>query len=331
MGVRSLASPLRVDLLGRPVPPLRRVGDGRRIYAERRSQGIGENCTDAGGERQETSMARRDGRNAARYWCDPHVRGLSLLHADFTDHEYRPHSHEALVVAVTERGGAIIKSGGCVEAAHPAALFVFNPAEPQSTWMGRSTHWRYRAFYLTRSAIGDLAQDLGIAAVPHFTRAAFDDGDLIEDFLSLHQILDDCRDLFEARQLMVGTFGRLFARHGSGGGHIDAAPEDRAICRRVTDLMRERYAEPLRLEDLAAAAGTTIFQLISLFKRTVGLTPHVYLTQVRLSMACHHLRRGMPIADAATATGFYDQSALTNHFRRSYGISPMQFAAAVRD
>jgi AraC-like DNA-binding protein len=301
------------------------------MYGKRRLRRIGKICTDAGCERQESSMARRDGRNAARYWWDPHVRGLSLLHADFTDHEYRPHSHEAFVVAVTERGGAVIKSRGCVAAAHPAALFVFNPAEPQSTWMGRSTRWRYRAFYLTRSAIGDLARDLGITAVPQFTRTALDDAGLIEDFLSLHHSLGDCRDRFEASQLMVGTFGRLFARHGSGGGRIDAAPEDRAICRRVTDLMRERYAEPLRLEDLAVAAGMTIFQLIGLFKRTVGLTPHVYLTQVRLNMACRQLRHGTPIADVASASGFYDQSALTNHFRRSYGITPLQFAAAVRD
>ena len=163
------------------------------------------------------------------------MRGLSLLHADFTSHEYRPHSHEAFVVAVTERGGAIIKSRGCMEVAHPAALFVFNPAEPQSAWMGRSPRWRYRAFYLTRSAIADLARGLGITTVPHFTSNLFNDADLIEDFLSLHRALEDGRDQFQANQLMIGTFGRLFERHGSGGGRIDAAPEDRAICQRVIE------------------------------------------------------------------------------------------------
>ena len=259
------------------------------------------------------------------------MRGLSLLHADFTNHEYRPHSHQAFVVAVTERGGATIKSRGCVEATDPSTLFVFNPAEPQSAWMGRSSRWRYRAFYLTRSAIADLARGLGVAAVPHFTSNRFGDADLIEDFLALHRALDGGRDLLHAEQLMIGTFGRLFARHGSGGGHIDAAPEDRAICERVADLMRARYAEPLRLDDLAGAACMTVFQLIGLFKRTVGLTPHGYLTQVRLNVACRHLRRGMPIADVAAASGFYDQSALTNHFRRSYGITPSQFATAARD
>jgi hypothetical protein len=35
-------------------------------------------------------MARRDHRNIATYWCDTHIPGLSLMHADFTSHDYAP-------------------------------------------------------------------------------------------------------------------------------------------------------------------------------------------------------------------------------------------------
>jgi hypothetical protein len=52
-------------------------------------------------------MPRIDPKNVTHYWCDPHARGLSLLRADFTSHEYKPHTHEELVVAATERGGAV--------------------------------------------------------------------------------------------------------------------------------------------------------------------------------------------------------------------------------
>ena len=92
--------------------------------------------------------------------------------------------------------------------------------------------------------------------------------------------------------------------------------------------MRAEYASNLRLEDLAADVDLTTFQLIGLFKRTVGLTPHAYLTQIRLNMACRHLRRAPVLADVATAVGFYDQSALNKHFKRCYGITPRQFARA---
>jgi AraC-like DNA-binding protein len=92
--------------------------------------------------------------------------------------------------------------------------------------------------------------------------------------------------------------------------------------------MQARYAESLLLDDLAAVAGLTVYQLIGLFKRTTGTTPHAQLTHVRLNAACRHLRLGYPIAEAATAAGFCDQSALTRHFKRCFGMTPMQFARA---
>lgn len=94
--------------------------------------------------------------------------------------------------------------------------------------------------------------------------------------------------------------------------------------------MRERYAENLSLDDLAGSAELTCFQLIGLFKRTVGLTPHAYLVQIRLNAACRLLKRGHSLADSALGAGFCDQAALNKHFRRCYGITPLQFAQAIR-
>jgi AraC-like DNA-binding protein len=208
---------------------------------------------------------------------------------------------------------------------------VFNPAEPHAGWMGWSHRWRYRSFYLTQAAIDPLARELGIEAVPYFTRNMFGDTDLIRAFLTLHQALEDGQDALHGRELLVGTFGRLFQRHGSGTRRMDAAPRDERILRRVIDVMQARYAEDLRLEALASVAGLSEFQLIGLFRRTVGLTPHTYLTQVRLNAACRHLRHGIPPADVAVLCGFYDQAALNRHFKRCYAITPLQFARAARN
>jgi AraC-like DNA-binding protein len=248
--------------------------------------------------------------------------------ADFTTHDYASHTHDAFVVAVTEQGGAEIKSRGVIGSACPSALFVSNPEEPQSSWMGESRRWRYRSLYLTRPAIEAVARGLGVASVPHFTSNLVADTDLIARFLALHRALEVGGDRFAGHELLIGAFGGLFRRHGRGGGRIECAPSDSALARRVTGLIHARFAESLLLEDLAAAAGLTVFQLIGLFKRTVGTTPHVYLTHVRLNAACRHLRLGQPIAAAATAAGFCDQSALTRHFKRCYGMTPLQFARA---
>ncbi|MBP0112391.1 helix-turn-helix transcriptional regulator [Bradyrhizobium vignae] len=62
----------------------------------------------------------------------------------------------------------------------------------------------------------------------------------------------------------------------------------------------------------------------------VGLTPHAYLVHIGLNAACRLLRHGRSLADSAPAAGFCDQAALNKHFRRCYGITPLQFAQAAR-
>ena len=273
-------------------------------------------------------MARIDPYNSTQYWWDRHLTGLSLMHADFTTHEYPLHTHSALVIAVTEQGGSIVRSRGELQDATPSTLFVFNPEEPHGGWMGRSERWQYRSLYLTRPALDRLAAELDIEAVPYFTRNTFVDRDLIDAFLAMHRALEHGRDIFEERELLVGGFGTLFQRHGSGRVRIERGARDVAIFRRVKARMQEEYGRELKLEDLAADVRLTTFQLIGLFKRVTGLTPHAYLTQIRLGMACRRLRHPQALAEVAAAVGFYDQSALNKHFKRCYGITPLQFARA---
>jgi AraC-like DNA-binding protein len=138
------------------------------------------------------------------------------------------------------------------------------------------------------------------------------------------------RDVFRKRELLVATFGELFERHGSGHRCVGMAPRDRVLVGKVMARIRDDCAADLRLKTLAGEAGLSPFQLIGLFKRTVGLTPHACLTQVRLGEACRQLRQSALPADVAAAVGFYDQSALNKHFKRCYGITPLQFARAAQ-
>ena len=62
------------------------------------------------------------------------------------------------------------------------------------------------------------------------------------------------------------------------------------------------------------------------FRAATGLSPYAYLIQLRVMRAGDLLRRGVPIAAAAVATGFVDQSHLTRTFKRYMGLPPGGFA-----
>lgn len=273
-------------------------------------------------------MARIDPRNTARYWNDPQVAGLSYLHADFTTHTYAPHAHDGFVIAVTETGGSEFHSRGQTAEATQATLLVFNPDEPHSGRMGRSTRWRYRSLYLETPAAAALMGSLGLAGSVGFTRNVLHDPDLIAGFLDLHAARDAGRDALEQRERLVESFGALFSKYADGGNRIPVSLSEHGTVGKVIALMRERYAETLTLEQMSAPVGLTPFQLIGLFKRSVGLTPHAQLTQLRLKAATRALRTGATLADAAVGAGFYDQSALNKHFKRCYGITPRQYIRA---
>ncbi|GAB2909404.1 AraC family transcriptional regulator [Rhodococcus aerolatus] len=101
---------------------------------------------------------------------------------------------------------------------------------------------------------------------------------------------------------------------------------------RVAELVHARLAEPLRLADLAEAAGCSTSSLERRVRRVHGLSPTQFVLRARID-AARALLTGTdrPIADIATATGFYDQPAFTRQFARLAGETPGQHRRRARE
>ena len=75
-------------------------------------------------------------------------------------------------------------------------------------------------------------------------------------------------------------------------------------------------------------SGLDRFQVLRSFARATGMTPHAYLVQRRIDLVRRLIASGQPLAQAAVASGFADQSHMTRIFVRKYGISPGAYARA---
>jgi AraC-like DNA-binding protein len=59
------------------------------------------------------------------------------------------------------------------------------------------------------------------------------------------------------------------------------------------------------------------------------MTPHAYVTQVRVRRAKSLLREGLPIAMVAAEAGFYDQAHLTRQFKCIVGVTPGRYVDSI--
>jgi AraC family transcriptional regulator len=89
----------------------------------------------------------------------------------------------------------------------------------------------------------------------------------------------------------------------------------------------ENYQHDISLGDIAASAHLSPYHFARTFKKSLGVTPHQYLVQVRVNSARSLIASGASagsLAEIASAVGFADQSHLTRHFKRVFGKTPRQ-------
>jgi AraC-like DNA-binding protein len=98
---------------------------------------------------------------------------------------------------------------------------------------------------------------------------------------------------------------------------------------RARDVADARYYEPLRVHDLADAAGLSRAHFSREFRRTFGESPHAYLLTRRLERAAALLRStDRSVADICFAVGLQGVGSFTTSFTRMYGVSPTAYRNA---
>jgi AraC-like DNA-binding protein len=274
-------------------------------------------------------MARRDPLNHTRFRTAPDLGDVQLLRAEFQTHRFERHVHDELVIVVTERGAGRYLSRGTREITSTRAMGVFNPGEPHEGGVFDTARgWCYRGIYLGPRVMQRLSEAvLGKEnVVPYVRQNAVADARLASLVRAAHEALDQSTSRLARETCLIDTYAHLTGAHAVALAVPATISPARARVSKALDLMQDRFAENLSVEELARATELSPFHFIRMFRRGLGMPPHGYLTQIRLRHARRALAAGMAPAEAALASGFCDQSHLTKHFKRSYGITPAQYA-----
>lgn len=117
-------------------------------------------------------------------------------------------------------------------------------------------------------------------------------------------------------RLLTGPHGAQLRQIAIGDGHLNRI--GRAIA-----TIRSGFAAPLRVQEIANAAGMSASSLHAQFKAITRMTPLEYQKQLRLQEARRlMLAEGMPAGTAAFQVGYESQSQFTREYGRLFGFPP---------
>ena len=279
-------------------------------------------------QEQATEAMPLAGAETTSFWRDRRFGGMECLSATFLTHEFAPHAHDTFSIGAIESGSQIATIRGAREASGPGDLYLINPGE---THDGAPTAggYRYRMIYPDMALFREILEDVtgrAFQGTPAFGRQILHDPKLAAAFQSAHRTLEEGNGALETSQAMFLVLDAMFRQHGSSI-IVPVDTKERSAVRRARDYLIEQYATDIGLEELAAVAGLSRAHLIRAFRKEFHITPHAFLTDIRVRIARRKLQAGELPAEIALECGFADQAHFTRHFKARTGITPGQYRA----
>jgi AraC family transcriptional regulator len=106
---------------------------------------------------------------------------------------------------------------------------------------------------------------------------------------------------------------------------------DQIRLHRVLDHIAEHLDENITVTQLASVACLSPFHFARMFRASMGIAPHRYVSQQRLERAMVLLAEGkQPLSDIALSSQFSSQASFNRAFRRATGMTPGEYRRSTR-
>ena len=248
----------------------------------------------------------------------PDEPGCERIEAFFAGRGYEMHRHDTYAIGRTLSGVQSFHYRGARRDSVPGGTIVLHPDEVHDGQAGAEGGFYYRMIYIEPAQIQSA---LGGKPLPYVPNGISQDARLFAAIGTLLGGLDHRFDELEYADAVGELATALDGASDSRAVRVPGTP-DYAAAQRARAYLDDMAETPVSLGDLEAAAGASRWQLSRDFRRFFGTSPHRYLVMRRLGRVKGALKSGMALAEAAADAGFADQSHMSRHFKRAYGMTP---------
>ena len=249
----------------------------------------------------------------------PDVAGLQRFEAYFASHGYDLHRHDTYAIGHTLAGVQSFQYRGGWRHSLPGGTMVLHPDEVHDGEAGTEIGFQYRMMYIEPALI---QQMLGGQPLPFIKNGLSADPRL---FAATQVLLRGVDCPLEPLEEQDALFDLAHALNRVGGAATPRAGFDYAAAERAREYMHSALDRTLTLDELAQHSGRDRWSLSRDFRLLFGTSPYRYLTMRRLDLVRSLLMQGQTLVSAALIAGFTDQSHMTRHFSKTYGLTPARW------
>lgn len=256
---------------------------------------------------------------ANRILSAPAYPGIERIQAQFRGDAFELHRHDTYALGVTMRGVQTFRYRGEQRYSLPGRVIILHPDELHDGGAATEDGLVYRMLYLEPSV---LFQCLEAARVG----LPFVDDPVVEDNRLAGLLLAALGELDrELDELFVDDFVSRLTDGLVQHARLPQRPLGSIAwgqAKAARDYLEAHVTRGVRSQELERITGLDRFALARHFRAAFATSPHRFLLMRRLQQAKAMIGAGEPIAEVAVATGFADQSHLTRHFKKAFGIAP---------
>ncbi len=263
-----------------------------------------------------------------------------LMRTSYQRQVFPRHSHDYFTLGLMLRGAGTLWHRGAEHIAYRGDVVVIPPGEIHTGGQTRGTTvLSYLAVHLSTKLFAAYASadESGGERVPYLSAGIIRDKIVAAQLRRLDLVMRGVQGAAAIDDGIVddalhAAIAQLL-RHGETplSSPSLARTREPEFVRIVREVIADCYADNTQtsLRALAVQVGVTTSHLVRVFTHSVGLSPHQYLLQMRVSRASTLLAQGVQLSFVAAMTGFVDQSHLTTQFKRFVGTTPASYQRSV--
>ena len=254
----------------------------------------------------------------------PAAEGIEWLEAYLHGRAYSPHRHDTYAIGATLHGQQTFRFRGEQWCCMPGQCHILHPDETHDGGAANDAGFGYRIIYLDPALV---QAALGGRPLPFVANPVVDQSGLPEECTAGVWDIDTELDDVARTDIVVAVARLLLA--AASNGTTKSAPLALDRLSRVRDAIAASPMERHTTEALERLCGLDRWTLARQFRAAFGTSPSRFRTMRQLDRVRRLLKGGASLAEASIDAGFADQSHMSRHFKKAYGLTPGTWVSAV--